>query len=70
MDVITELRKFRILKVAVVDVVGSILVCESIGRRLGYPEYAGALSAIPIGILIHVALGIPTQLNRYLGLVD
>jgi len=68
MSLINTLRKPRIFKIALFDLILSIVSMEILFRRLGAKKYVGASLAIPIGIITHYYLGINTQLNNYLGI--
>ena len=77
---ITELRSYRIMNIAVIDVVLSIIgliVVFLLARKKWYPELdiksfiiAPIFLAIPIGIFVHLIFGINTQLNYYIGLSE
>jgi hypothetical protein len=62
-DTIAVLRSVRVHKIAVFDLVGSVVGCEIVFRWFGAPRYLGAVSSIPISIVVHKALGIKTQLS-------
>ena len=69
-DVLTELRSFRIEGISVFDLTFAVVGTEIVFRYLGLPKYSGAISAVPIGVAVHYALGIDTPLNRKLGLAN
>ena len=60
---ITALRSVRVHKIALFDLVSSVVGCEIVFRWLGAPRYTGAVMSIPIGIATHRLLGIKTQLS-------
>lgn len=68
--IIETLRKPRIFKIAIFDVFMSILMMMFIFHMLGIPKIYGALSAIPLGIIVHYIFGVKTQLNHYLGISE
>lgn len=71
MSLVSDLRSFRIGGIAVFDVVASMYGCGILNERYGTGSFQrGALAAIPLGIAVHWALGIDTQLNNYLGISD
>lgn len=78
MTLIDRLRQFRILNIAVFDLVTSfigILLLSLILRSLFFPTYSkqktiliAILLTLPIGIVTHYMFGIKTVLNTYIGL--
>jgi hypothetical protein len=66
---IDTMRSFRVANIAVFDVVMSVYLLGYVNQRWGTGSFQhGAWAAIPLGIVVHMMLGIPTQLNHYLGL--
>ena len=75
-----QLRSYRILNIAMFDVVTSIVFLAFIfivAQRHYYPKLdwkkfiiAAVLLAIPIGIVFHILFGVNTQLNYIMGLSD
>jgi hypothetical protein len=75
---INDLRKYRIFGIALFDLLSSIIglvIIFIIFKQIHYPELdyypfiiAGALLAIPLGLIIHVIFGTNTTLNYMLGL--
>ena len=66
---VDTLRSVRVARIAVFDVVASVLALGYVSRRwITGSFWHGALAAIPLGVLIHLLMGVPTQLNHYLGL--
>jgi hypothetical protein len=70
MSLIQTLRKPRIYGFALFDLLTSIIATEFIFRQLGSDKWIGASLAIPIGIIVHLFLGINTTLNYKLGLSE
>jgi len=64
MTLIQELRRPRIGPFAIFDFATAIAGACWLAPRLGISRTAGALAAIPTGILVHELLGIDTPLNR------
>ena len=62
-QMIAVLRSVRVHKIALFDLGGAIIGTEIVFRWLGMPKYTGAVMSIPIGIVVHKALGIKTQLS-------
>lgn len=75
-----QLRSYRILNIAMFDVVTSIVFLAFIfivAQRHYYPKLnwkkfiiSATLLAIPIGIVFHILFGVNTQLNYIMGLSD
>ena len=75
---ISNLRSYRVYNIAMFDIVMSIIgVILIIAFSQKYYRgnynwrssmYAGAICAIPLGILFHTLTGTKTTLNYYLGL--
>ena len=68
--IIENLRKYRILGIAIFDLVLSFVLMGIIFAIISLPIWIGISSAIPIGILVHYIFGIDTTLNYYLGIND
>ena len=71
MSLITTLRKPRIFKIALFDVITSILGLFMIFKfifKIKHSFLIAILLTFPIGILVHYVFKIPTTLNYYLGL--
>lgn len=68
--IISWLRSFRVMGIAMFDVVAGILGLFLVFRSLHFqhPLALGALTVFPIAILAHWLFGIPTMLNYYLGI--
>lgn len=64
-DIISDLRKFKIFKLAAVDLVGSIFFFYVISKsfKSDRPILFGLLS-IPASIFIHKAFNVETQLTK------
>lgn len=73
LNMIDYLRSFRLLNIAMFDVVMSILVFYFLIIYL-YPNakhpWLYSLISIPVGIVVHMLFSINTTLNNYLGLSD
>lgn len=71
MSIIDSLRSYRIFKIAIFDVVVSLLVffILLVHYNSKHP-YLYSLFAIPLGIIVHLLFGVNTQLNYYLGLSE
>ena len=69
-DVVKFLRSYRINGIAIFDVIASIIGMVLIADYIGISKFAAAMSAIPIGIIVHAALGINTTLNYKLNISD
>lgn len=73
-----KLRSYRIYNIAVFDIVASIIglmIIFVVSQRKYWPKLntktfitAAILSAIPLGIIVHIIFGVDTQLNYTLGL--
>ena len=69
MDIKT-LRSWRISGIALFDVIASIIGMIIIADYLNITKTTAALSAIPIGIVVHYVFNTNTTLNYKLGLSD
>lgn len=77
-NIITNLRSYRILGLALFDVVTAILGTVTlfvVAKLIWFPSLststfvlAGVITAIPLGVVAHALLGINTTLNYRLGL--
>lgn len=65
---IAELRQYRIFGMAIFDWVATIIGALLISRATGTCVAATFIILIVIAIIAHVAFGVPTMLNVYLGL--
>jgi hypothetical protein len=69
-DTIKFLRSYRINGIAMFDVIASIIGMVLIADYIGISKITAAMLAIPIGIIVHAALGINTTLNYKLNISD
>lgn len=65
---IKELRSWKIGGLALFDIVASIIGMILIADYLAISKFQAALSAVPLGIVVHALFGIDTALNYKLGL--
>ncbi len=69
---LSHLRSFRLLDIAVFDVVATLLAAVIAGRMVGVSSPRGMgiafIILLLIGIMVHWALRVDTKLNFYLGL--
>lgn len=68
MSIIKSLRSYRVYEIALFDVIIAIIGMVILANYLNINVLYAALSAIPIGIIVHQILGINTELNYKLGL--
>jgi len=74
MSTIIFLRSFRIFKIALFDIIMSLLGLYLLGTVLfsGKPRHVymlwSAIFVLPISIIVHYLIGTPTMLNYYLGI--
>ena len=62
---ITEIRKnYRIYDIALLDLVGSLVGGYAVGNYIGINPYIAAMSTIPIGVGVHLMLGVRTKLTK------
>lgn len=62
MEIITWLRSWRIMNIALFDLVTSIIGTELLFRHFLKVKWLGAALAIPIGMIVHRLIGVKTQL--------
>lgn len=67
-NIILELRKYRIHDIALFDLISAVIGTEIIFRYFNMPQYLGAVSSIPLGIIVHKLFNIDTELNYKLGI--
>jgi hypothetical protein len=64
--IISNLRRHRVNSpfgdIAVFDLVGAVVGTEIVFRYFGASPYVGAVAAIPIGAVVHRAMGIKTKI--------
>ena len=69
MDVIQELRSYRVHNIAVLDLASSFVVIGLLNKHFGTGSFVeGAIASIPIGIIAHWYFGVNTELNYKLGI--
>jgi uncharacterized integral membrane protein len=68
MSLLTSVRSVRIVKIAVFDVLVTFAVARMIHNYMkwSWPLFYTLLGSIVVGIITHKALGIKTQLNKYI----
>lgn len=67
-DLLNKLRTPRIFGIALFDLILALVCMMYLFHAMGWGAINGALLAIPVGILVHYILDIPTRLNYYLGI--
>ena len=72
MNIINELRKFRILNIAIFDVVATLLSAYIIHHYFHLKNHIGYtfIFAMVLAIVVHWLFEIPTTLNYWIGLGD
>lgn len=70
MDIDT-LRSLRVADIALFDLIGSIVGMRVLAKAVA-PQYTThfMVAAVPLGVVVHYALGVNTTLNHMLRLSD
>ena len=61
---ITKLRSYRLFSFAVFDFVASYIIFYLLAKYFMLPVNKMLLSVIPLSIIIHLAVGVPTELTK------
>jgi hypothetical protein len=55
----------RVLRISTFDLGGSLLVGYYLGKYIGIDPKVAAVSTIPLGIAVHHAMNIETEITKY-----
>lgn len=66
MNVLEQLRSYRVYDMAIFDLSAAVIGCEIIGRYWFNRKYIGGVLAVPIGLAVHRLVGVDTALGQKL----